>query len=191
VRVSTGSHHGAPLSGFKFAPNIAFSPDGKTVATGSTEEDFSPSQNLRLWDVASGRPLSAPLHLGPLAQDTKGVISAQPHIAFSPDGTLLVASRIDRSLRVWDIAGRQERSTPMLGHTEQVNSVAFSPDGKTLVSGGADKTLRVWDVASGRALGAYKTLPFGHITTNRYRPRSMSRSRGSARSPNSANGPIE
>ena len=83
---ATGRHRSDPLSGFKFVPSIAFSPDGKTVATGSAEELLS--QSLRLWDVASGRALGAPLQLGPPVQGSGGVIviMATPHIAFSPDG---------------------------------------------------------------------------------------------------------
>jgi WD40 repeat protein len=76
-------------------------------------------------------------------------------VAFSPDGKTLVAGAWDGSIRLWDLATRQELRQ-YTGHTGWVRSVAFSPDGKTLASGGKDKIIRLWETATGREIHQLK-----------------------------------
>ena len=77
---------------------------------------------------------------------------------FPPDGTTLASGGADETVRLWDVASGQEKTT-LQGHIGSVESVSFSPDGTTLASGGADETVRLWDVASGQE----KTTLQGHI----------------------------
>src|SRR5258705_247692 len=92
--------------------SVAFSPDGKTLASGSEDGP------LRQWDVATGRPIGHPLP-GHTAQ----IFS----VALSPDDKALASGSDDGTVRLWDVTtGR-----PLTGHTTDVTSVAFSPDGKT------------------------------------------------------------
>lgn len=65
-------------------------------------------------------------------------------VAFSPRDSLIAATSVDTTIRVWRTdTGEYQRALP--GHTAKVNSVAFSPDGARLASGSSDGTVRVYD----------------------------------------------
>jgi WD40 repeat protein len=66
---------------------------------------------------------------------------------FSPDGKTLATASDDDTVKLWDVASRQNVTT-LKDHEAYVTSVAFSPDGKTLASGSGDKRVKLWNVAS-------------------------------------------
>ena len=112
--------------------NVAFSPDGNTLATGSWDDSM-----IRLWDVATGQLKSTLMGHGDRVYS----------VAFSPDGTTLASGSEDQTVRLWYVATEQLK-TILEGHTDAVNSVAFSPDGNTLASGDWEKSVRLWDIAT-------------------------------------------
>jgi eukaryotic-like serine/threonine-protein kinase len=77
-----------------------------------------------------------------------GHTAAARHVAFSPDGRLLVSCGEDGRVIVWDFARRQRLAT--LNHPAY--KVAFSPDGRSLATGGTDGAIVIWDPATWRPL---------------------------------------
>lgn len=163
---------------------IAFSPDGKTLASGG----YLPNHAIRLWDTdtgelrgtldgyedilsltfspdgtllaSSGGPPEYRIRLWSVAthqlRDTYFNQEGSAYaIAFSPDGETLVSGGGDNRVRLWDVR-TGELKCLLEGHGDDVNSVVFSPDGKTLASGSRDGTIHLWDVRIGRRLAVLR-----------------------------------
>ncbi len=158
---------------------MAYSPNGRTLATGSGSA--SERGTLVLWDLLTGRArvwLSQPLGVRSVAfspdgekvaaggwdnmiriyeartakllTTLKGHNAVVNSLAFSPDGKILASCSLDKTIILWDPGQRRRNASAHHGHTDWVHSLAFFPDGKSLASASQDATVRVWDVETGK-----------------------------------------
>jgi WD40 repeat protein len=122
-----------PGAGLPKVQAVAFSPDGRWLATGSAD------CTARIFEVASGQELLR-------VTNAPGVND----VAFSPDGRWLATS--GATTRIWDAASGEE----LLGVSHDwCMRVAVSPDGRLLATTGTDNTARVWNTASGEEVAAF------------------------------------
>ncbi len=117
---------------------VAFSPDGRTVLTGSDDN------TARLWDIAGGSPF------GPTLENRNHVIWING-VALSPDGRT-VLTRCDNTAWLWDAVTGRCVGSP-LEHKDTILAATFSPDGRTVVAGTDDKSAQLWDAGTGRPIG--------------------------------------
>jgi len=173
--------------------SIAFSPDGKIMAIGTSDK------KVVIWDVSTWQILSI------LEKNTARVMA----VTFSPDSKILASGDRDNTIYLWDTAtwkvidmikaneGIEALSfnqdatmlaiacddktallwsiknksiyKKLIGHKGDADTIAFSPDGTRAATGSRDNTVILWDVASGNPI---KTL-YGHsnnVQTVAYSP---------------------
>jgi RNA polymerase sigma factor (sigma-70 family) len=169
------------------AQAVAFSPDGKTLA--SVDERGC----LRFWESTSGKPLAK-----------TSMFFAQVSLAYSPNGKLLAGGGFGNAPEIWDVTTQKEVTYPQVwhrpngpatfsrdgkllawpqehtihlrdvttgkalqdleGHEGEIIGLAFSADGKHLVSAAArDGILRLWETATGKPLPTPWSLPHLHV----------------------------
>lgn len=114
---------------------VAFSPDGRKIATASQDG------TVRIWDTKTGQTVRTLTgHGGPVWT-----------VIFSPDGRWVASAGYDNSIRLWDlVSGGELRRFD--GHTDYVRALAFSEDASLLLSGSDDRSVRLWKVSTGQTL---------------------------------------
>lgn len=140
-----GDGNAIALPGSSSVLGVAFSPDGRLLATAD-----GPRQVL-LWDVNTHQRIGTLItHLN------SGVLG----VAFSPDGTMLATASSDGTVRLWDAATLQQvgASINVPGSSSPLG-VAFSPDGTMLATADGDGTVRLWDVATLAQIGPSINVP--------------------------------
>ena len=108
--------------------DIAFSPDGKRLASGAFDS------TARIWNVETGETEHV------LKGHTNGVHG----VAWSADGEHLVTGSLDGTGRIWNTATGESEAT-LTGHRGPVNPVDWSPDGRSIATGCDDAGVRLFE----------------------------------------------
>jgi WD40 repeat protein len=139
--LTTADGEPAQSSHVSLVEALAFSPDGRYLASGSFQE-------VTLWDAQTG---TVRLRL-------TGFADRVVALAFSADGKLLATGggppTQSGEVKVFEAAAGKLLTDIKDAHSDQVFGVAFSSDGTKLASGGADKFVKVFEVPSGKFLKA-------------------------------------
>ncbi len=130
-----------------FITSIAFSPDGKTIASGSRDK------TIYLWDVDTGTH----------KQTLEGHPDEVTRVSFSPDGNTLISVCKDMTIYYWDISTGERKKTladkglitDQLDKPETVERVSFSPDANILATIRFNNTIRLWDTTTGTLIQTF------------------------------------
>ena len=130
---------------------IAFSPDGRTIASGDQEG------RLKLWDVETRNDVAT----------IKGHTDEVSAVVFSPDGTMFASGSGDDTVKLWDVEAKEtvaarfkrfvtrRESATLRGIMGYVESVTFSPDG-TILATGSPEGVNLWDVETKRNIAVLR-----------------------------------
>lgn len=120
--------------------SIIFSPDGKTLASGSIDS------TVKLWNIEDGKQIKS----------FEGNVDFVNEVAISPNEKSLAASSLDDTIKLWNLETGQKIKSFIEGGSESFDSMAFSPDSLTLAAGTKNDTIKLWNVKTGEFIKSFK-----------------------------------
>lgn len=153
--LATGERLASYKSGFGQIQAVAFSPDGRTIASGGFSNGHF---DLWRWQEEAWPAIQ---------QVTSNLYAA----AFSPQGDVIVTGHSQGMIYLWTLEGEQmgsiEAHPPEAGEFSNVVAVAIAPDGVTLASRsiGANGDIKIWDMTSGQQELQISSLEVGGVNS--------------------------
>lgn len=123
---------------------LAFSPDGRMLATGDL------FHAVKLWDLNSHKQLLS----------LEGHTESISVVAFSADGKTLASGGLDNLITLWSVDTGDVLAT-FNGHEHYISGLAFSPDGKTLASSSSDGSVKLWNIPAQKELATFDAAQTG------------------------------
>ena len=118
---------------------IAFSPDGKVLASGGGAEKV-----VNLWNPNTGK----------LLRSFKAHHNNVSNVAFSPNGNFLASASTDGTIRLWK--PNTDHLLRIL-HPKKIDGIAFSHDSRILANGGReDSNIKLWNTETGALIHTLK-----------------------------------
>jgi WD40 repeat protein len=141
--LTTADKKPLPAAHLSIIESLAFSPNGKFLASGSYQE-------VVLWDARTGM----------LHRRLTGFVDRVVALAFSANNKFLAtgggAPTEDGEIKVFDVASGNLVVDIKNGHSDQVFGVCFSPDSTKLATCGADKFVKVFEIPTGKFVKAFE-----------------------------------
>lgn len=149
-QVAEGALAQALSLGSRAVADVAFSPDGLTIAAASEGWRSEPGAAW-LWPVEGGEPRWLTV------EDEQSLLAPALRLAFSPDSAELTLGVADGSLLRWSLIDGS-LTNQLFGHRAAITALAYDPAGERMLSASRDGSLRIWD-APGLEIGRLSDLP--------------------------------
>jgi len=158
----------------KTVTSLAFTPDGRMLATGGVESKSNFDLNAMMTQAQKGQKKGSKtpdpadimkdfkveaigvvklwdpatgVEVGSIKGHGKGI----NQVAFSRDGRLLATASTDNTIKIWEVSSQRELFT-LKGHTANIDSIDFSPDARLIASAAEDGSTFLWDAKTGEHL---------------------------------------
>ena len=142
VHFFTAPNHFTYQGHSDYVSAVAWSPDGKRIASGSGDH------TVQVWDASDGSHVYT----------YRGHDSDVSTLAWSPDGKYIASAGLDNTVQVWEAASGKLAYT-YRRHSDVVYDVAWSPDGTRITSASNDGTVQVWNAFTGNLILTYNSPP--------------------------------
>ena len=116
--------------------SFSFSPDGKTLATGSVD------RTVKLWDISTGKQIRTILGHGAWVSS----------VHWSADGRFLMSGDRDGLIKLWNMDAKEVPVWPEQ-KAISLSATTFTPENELLAIGHAsDRSLKLWNLTNGRVM---------------------------------------